>query len=77
MGEIRIVGPGKTLGYPYPVYKKAISIPDWSLSGIGSGIAVITVFFFSYKTEFFSFQNNPKDLETRSVEWNWYYSKIS
>ena len=21
MGEIRIVGPGKTRGYPYPVYK--------------------------------------------------------
>ena len=25
MGEIRIVGPGKTHGYPYPVYKKEIS----------------------------------------------------
>ena len=22
MGEIRIVGPGKTRGYPYPVFKK-------------------------------------------------------
>ena len=29
MGEIRIVGPGKTRGYPYPVCKKGIScIPD-------------------------------------------------
>ena len=25
MGEIRIVGPGKTRGYPYPVCKKDIS----------------------------------------------------
>ena len=25
MGEIRIVGPGKTRGYPYPVCKKEIS----------------------------------------------------
>ena len=24
MGEIRIVGPGKTCGYPYPVCKKRI-----------------------------------------------------
>ena len=24
MGEIRIVGPGKTRGYPYPVCKKKI-----------------------------------------------------
>ena len=27
MGEIRIVGPGKTRGYPYPVCKKT----DYSL----------------------------------------------
>ena len=27
MGEIRIVGPGKTCGYPYPVCKKKISQP--------------------------------------------------
>ena len=26
MGEIRIVGPGKTRGYPYPVCKKMESI---------------------------------------------------
>ena len=26
MGEIRIVGPGKTHGYPYPVCKNHISI---------------------------------------------------
>ena len=25
MGEIRIVGPGKTRGYPYPVCKKIFS----------------------------------------------------
>ena len=25
MGEIRIVGPGKTRGYPYPVCKNALS----------------------------------------------------
>ena len=25
MGEIRIVGPGKTRGYPYPVCKKLLS----------------------------------------------------
>ena len=25
MGEIRIVGPGKTRGYPYPVCKKELS----------------------------------------------------
>ena len=25
MGEIRIVGPGKTRGYPYPVCKKEVS----------------------------------------------------
>ena len=24
MGEIRIVGPGKTRGYPYPVCKKTV-----------------------------------------------------
>ena len=24
MGEIRIVGPGKTRGYPYPVCKKEV-----------------------------------------------------
>ena len=27
MGEIRIVGPGKTRGYPYPVCKKRIVGP--------------------------------------------------
>ena len=27
MGEIRIVGPGKTCGYPYPVCKKRIVGP--------------------------------------------------
>ena len=27
MGEIRIVGPGKTRGYPYPVCKKTIVGP--------------------------------------------------
>ena len=27
MGEIRIVGPGKTRGYPYPVCKKRIVSP--------------------------------------------------
>ena len=26
MGEIRIVGPGKTRGYPYPVCKKLLSL---------------------------------------------------
>ena len=26
MGEIRIVGPGKTRGYPYPVCKKILYI---------------------------------------------------
>ena len=26
MGEIRIVGPGKTRGYPYPVCKKTLSV---------------------------------------------------
>ena len=25
MGEIRIVGPGKTCGYPYPICKKGMS----------------------------------------------------
>ena len=29
MGEIRIVGPGKTRGYPYPVCKKRVYIPVW------------------------------------------------
>ena len=28
MGEIRIVGPGKTRGYPYLVCKKRIVAPD-------------------------------------------------
>ena len=28
MGEIRIVGPGKTRGYPYPVCKKEKSQPE-------------------------------------------------
>ena len=28
MGKIRIVGPGKTRGYPYPVCKKKIVGPD-------------------------------------------------
>ena len=40
MGEIRIVGPGKTRGYPYPVCKKksfisiqsAVSISNSSVS---------------------------------------------
>ena len=27
MGEIRIVGPGKTGGYPYPVCKKIVCPP--------------------------------------------------
>ena len=27
MGEIRIVGPGKTRGYPYPVCKKRMVSP--------------------------------------------------
>ena len=27
MGEIRIVSPGKTRGYPYPVCKKILSCP--------------------------------------------------
>ena len=26
MGEIKIVGPGKTRGYPYPVCKKYLSM---------------------------------------------------
>ena len=26
MGEVRIVSPDKTRGYPYPVYKKEFSI---------------------------------------------------
>ena len=26
MGEVRIVGPGKTRGYPYPICKKCCSI---------------------------------------------------
>ena len=26
MGEIRMVGPGKTRGYPYPVCKKILSL---------------------------------------------------
>ena len=30
MGEIRIVGPGKTRGYPYPVCKKGRFIPSKS-----------------------------------------------
>ena len=29
MGEIRIVGPGKTRGYPYPVCKKLGSLSSW------------------------------------------------
>ena len=28
MGEIRIVGPGETRGYPYPVCKNRFSQPD-------------------------------------------------
>ena len=33
MGEIRIVGPGKTRGYPYPVCKKLIVLPmGWDSS---------------------------------------------
>ena len=28
MGEIRIVSPGKTGGFPYPVCKKVFSLPD-------------------------------------------------
>ena len=35
MGEIRIVGPGKTRGYPYPVCKKEFScIPDKDIHDI-------------------------------------------
>ena len=35
MGEIRIVGPGKTRGYPYPVCKIYFSVPapDFHLRG--------------------------------------------
>ena len=29
MGEIRIVVPGKTRGYPYPVCKKEVSYMSW------------------------------------------------
>ena len=37
MGEIRIVGPGKTRGYPYPVYKKSYcTTPDISTAFGGS-----------------------------------------
>ena len=31
MGEIRIVGPGKTRGYPYPVCKKRISQASYQI----------------------------------------------
>ena len=34
MGEIRIVGPGKTRGYPYPVCKNIFSGPLGSLSSV-------------------------------------------
>ena len=30
MGEIRIVGPGKTRGYPYPQCKKSCSVSDYT-----------------------------------------------
>ena len=33
MGEIRIVGPGKTRGYPYPVCKKKYSMLKFAISG--------------------------------------------
>ena len=36
MGEIRIVGPGKTHGYPYPVCKKIKSPPTSDILGIKS-----------------------------------------
>ena len=31
MGEIRIVGPGKTRGYPYPICKKTTSATFYPL----------------------------------------------
>ena len=61
---------------------------EWSDLELHSLFAYFTVpYFFSYKTEFFSFQNKPKDLnlsyKTDLDLWdclgreNWYYSKIS
>ena len=34
MGEIRIIGPGKTPGYPYPVCKKLFASPSASFGYI-------------------------------------------
>ena len=42
MGEIRIVGPGKTRGYPYPVCKKFIS--RFSIFLLSSYVRMQTVF---------------------------------
>ena len=33
MGEIRIVGPGKTRGYPYPECKKSLSWTFFKITG--------------------------------------------
>ena len=41
MGEIRIIGPGKTRGYPYPVCKKSISIDKSRSCAVGYEIAVM------------------------------------
>ena len=56
------------------------------LGSLGAYVDEIT-YFFSYKTELFSFQNNPKDLDPSLKMdldlWdclgkvNWYYSKLS
>ena len=35
MGEIRIVGPGKTHGYPYPVCKKIWIVPELYCFNVG------------------------------------------
>ena len=44
MGEIRIVGPGKTRGYPYPVCKKSLYCIATRIYGAPEG--TYTMFFF-------------------------------
>ena len=59
----------------------------WLMKEEMKNIFLIVPYFFGYKTEFFFFQNKPKDLDpsykTDLDLWdclgrvNWYYSKIS
>ena len=48
--EIRIVGPGKTRGYPYPVCKKKV----YSLGTVPIYLFIYFSFFFSFLFHIFS-----------------------